>query len=362
MKKTSILSIFFLFLSVCIWAQTKDVKTLIKEGMALHDQAEYKKAIEKYEQALKIEPGSAQAYYEMSLSYLQLKDYKNASRYSSKVLNSVNGNISVRAYAVKSETLAEMKKPDEAIELLKEGLKKNGDAYLLHFNLALNYFKKNDLNNALLHVERAIEIDKCSSGAFLLHAYVLHDKNLWVQSIFAYQMFLLLEPDTQRSKNAFEEMLQTMRVKAFTEKPVERSFIQQQLMRDKKEDVFQPSQIPPLSIEQGLNRNFVFHAITSTMDSLKEKNTELDMYVAFKDVNKAVVAVLERENKGQNQGVFWNFYVPFFSRIAHSDYYDTFTRYISVSYFPESFEWWQNNRADAQKFITWFEKGDNGVK
>lgn len=362
MRKTNIVLTILLFCSFSIWGQTKEVKTLIKEGMALHDQKEYKKAIDKYQQVLKKEPNFAQALYEMSLSYLQLKDYRNASKYSTMVLNSINRNISVGAYAIKSEALVEMGNPDDAIILLQEGLKKNGDAYLLHFNLALNYYKKKEVDNALTHVQKAIDMEKNNSGAFLLYAYLLNDKNLWVQSILAYQMFLLLEPDSGRAKNAFEDMLQTMRVKALSDKPVERSFIQQQLLRGKKEEIPHPSQIPPLSIEQGLNRNFVYHAITSTLDSLKKENPNVDIYTSFKEVNKAIISVLEKENNGDKEGVFWNFYVPFFSCIAHSDYYDTFTRYISVSYFPESFEWWKNNKKEAEKFITWFEKGDKDIK
>src|SRR5690554_6503084 len=97
---------------------------------------------------------------------------------------------------------------DEAIELLYEGLKKNGPKSILHFNLALNFYKKGDIDKTLEHVNTAIDLDKSYSGAFFLYAYTLKDKGLWVQSILSFQMFLLLEPDSKRSKNAFTEMLQ----------------------------------------------------------------------------------------------------------------------------------------------------------
>ena len=342
-----------------VFSQNNEQK-LIEEGTELHDKGEYREAIRKFESILRINPKSTSATYEMALSYLKLKDYKNALKYSTKVINSNNKNLASGAYCVKSEALAETGKVDDAIKLLQEGILKNGEDYMLHFNMALNYYKKGDSDNTLKHIRRAIDLSKSYSGAYLLKAYALNDKQMWVQSILTFQMFLLLEPDSYRSKNAFEEMLQSMRVKPVTEKPVERSFIQQQLYRNKPANAVLPADIPPLSIVDGLNRNFVYHAISSTMDSLRSANENVDLYTSFKEVNKAVIDVLEKENDGSKpQNTFWNFLVPFFSEIMHSNYYDMYCRYISVSYFPESLEEWNANKEEAKSFLEWFENGEN---
>jgi tetratricopeptide (TPR) repeat protein len=364
-KKLSMKKIFTIIFLISIIVfktigQSNNVQTLIREGVALHDSAEYKKAIEKFEQALKLNPKSTLALYEISLSYLELKDYENASKYSTQVINSNDKSLSVGAYAVKSEAMAEMKQIDNAIALLQEGLVKNGDSYLLHFNMALNYYKKGNIDKTLEHVSRAIELNKTYSGAFLLNAYAQRDKGLWVRSIYSFQMFLLLEPDSKRSKNAFEEMLQTMLVKPITEKPVERSFTQQQMMQNTPDSTVQ-QEIPPLSTEEGLNRNFVYNAIKSTTDSLKAEKKDTDVYLAFVEVNKAILITLEKETGAVKSGSFWTFHYPFFKSILNSNHYETFCRYISVSYLPESLEWWENNKAEAENFINWFEKGeDNG--
>lgn len=364
-KKLSMKKIFTIIFLISIIVfktigQSNNVQTLIREGVALHDSAEYKKAIKKFEQALKLNPKSTLALYEISLSYLELKDYENASKYSTQVINSNDKSLSVGAYAVKSEAMAEMKQIDNAIALLQEGLVKNGDSYLLHFNMALNYYKKGNIDKTLEHVSRAIELNKTYSGAFLLNAYAQRDKGLWVRSIYSFQMFLLLEPDSKRSKNAFEEMLQTMLVKPITEKPVERSFTQQQMMQNTPDSTVQ-QEIPPLSTEEGLNRNFVYNAIKSTMDSLKAEKKDTDVYLAFVEVNKAILITLEKETGAVKSGSFWTFHYPFFKSILNSNHYETFCRYISVSYLPESLEWWENNKAEAENFINWFEKGeDNG--
>lgn len=358
--KRVILLITLLIASVSLffsYGQNVTVEELIHEGVDLHDEGKYKEAIEKYNEALTLDPNSSQAIYEISLSYLAQQDYQNASEYSTQVINSGDKQLSAGAYAVKSEALAGMDKIDDAITLLQEGLAKNGDEYLLHFNLALNYYKKGTNNKTLEHIKKAIDLDKSHSGAFLLNAYALKDTGLWVQSILSFQMFLLLEPDSKRSKNAFEEMLTIMHIKT-EEAPAQRSFIQQQMMRNRPDTIPQNKKIPPLSIEQGLNRNLVFQAITGTLDSLKRSSEEKNNFFLFKAVNKEIMNVLVRENKGDKEGVLWTFYIPFFSHIAESEYYDTFCRYISVSYFPESLEWWQQNPDEAIDFVIWFENGD----
>lgn len=359
MKKGTLL----LYILICvntflIYGQAQNPQELIKEGVELHDEGEFEEAIDRYNEALEIDSTLVEAIYEMSLSYLALKDFENAATYSSLVIDSKDPNLSTGAYAVKSEVLAELGDVDKAIELLNDGLRIYGDDYQLHFNLALNYFKKGDIEKTLDHVKRAIDLDKTHSGAFLLNAYALSDTGKWVYSILSFQMFLLLEPDSRRSKNAFEEMLQTMQIRK-PDKPVERSFIQQQIMRNMPEADKPENEIPPLGVVNGLNRDLVYQTITSTLDSLSQTQDKDNEFIVFKTVNSKIMEVLDKESESPQEGIFWTFYVPFFSRISDSSYYDTFCRYISVSYFPESLEWWEQNLSDAIGFVTWFEKGSS---
>ena len=372
MKKyiiTLLLTISFLNVYAQEVNENKDVEKLIKEGIELHDDREFKQAIEIYKEALTIDPNSIIAMYEMALSYLALRDYENAFDLSTIVIDSKDEKLLTCAYGVKSEALAETGKIDEAIDLLENALKKIGKDYNLHFNLALNYFNKGDLDKTIFHVDNALNLDKFQSGAYLLSAYALSDKQIWVQSILSFQFFLLGEPNSHRSKNAFEEMLQLMHVKETTEEPVERSFIQKQLERHSNKE--KPTEItkkaPPLDVFQGVNREVVYTAIENTLDSLKATTskellaadtTNTFLYNSFKEVTRTIFNVLSEGNDGTKKGFIWSFHVPVISRILESAYFDTYCRYISVAYFPESLKWWEDNQETAAKFVRWFEKGD----
>ena len=121
-----------------------------------------------------------------------------------------------------------------------------------------------------------------------------------------------------------------------------------------------PNVIPPLNTVDGINRYLIYNTITASLDSLRANSEEDDLFTAFKTVNRNIILLLNEKNDGsaERTSKFWTFYVPFFTRIVESEHYETFARYISVSYFPESFEWWQENPEYAENFVIWFEEGD----
>ncbi len=365
MNKLIITILASLLLTFTLKGQSNTVETLINEGIILHDSTEYALAIEKFKAALKLNPKSNLALYELSLSYLELKDFENALLYSTQVINTNDQLLLVGAYAVKNEALVGLGKIDDAISILNEGIVKLGESYLFHFNLALNYYKKGDIDRTIKHVDRAIELDKTFSGAFLLSAYAQRDKGLWIRSIYSFQMFLLLEPDSQRSRNAFEEMLQAMYItpQPEDEGKVQRSFINLQMNRNKSDEISSSVQENISPDDEIMNRETIYNNIQTTIDSIRGDSTGLDLFVAFKEVNKTILQSLSHKGLEETSlDNFWSFKYPFFKSILNSNYYETYCRYISVSFLPESLKWWQENEEEAGKFINWFEKGeDNSV-
>ena len=97
---------------------------------------------------------------------------------------------------------------------------------------------------------------------------------------------------------------------------------------------------------------------SNLVDSISADSVETDLYTTFKEVTRTVFTVLSKENDGTKSDFIWNFHVPIVTKILNSDYFDTYCRYISVAYFPESLEWWEENQESAAKFVRWFEKGD----
>ncbi|WP_165020554.1 MULTISPECIES: tetratricopeptide repeat protein [unclassified Dysgonomonas] len=332
MKSFFTIIIFLLFSTQIVNAQVSSEK-LIRQGVSLHDKGRYKDAIACYEEALKINPTSMSAVYEMSLSYLQLKDYTNALKYSTKVINANFQPLLVDAYTVKGTALADMDKTDDAIKLFSEALVRCGDEYLLHFNLGLCYFNTKNNQMAVQHLRKAIEIDATHSSAFLLYAYALSDADRWIQSFYSFHFFLLLEPNTQRSKDAFAEMYDIIATKL-------------------------PANAPQLTPEDGINRQKLYESLVRIQP---QGNDAISQYKYFEEASKTIFFALSQMQNDTQSGLLWDFFVPTYEEILGSGYFDTYCRYVSVAYFNESLEWWNNNKTQVDSFIEWFEHGQGGI-
>ncbi|MDR2955809.1 MAG: tetratricopeptide repeat protein [Prevotella sp.] len=322
--------LFFLFTTLTIYAQPSSEK-LIKQGVTLHDRGKYKDAITLYEEALKVNPSSMSAMYEMSLSYLHLKDYDKAIRYSERIISSNFQALLMDAYIVKSTALASQRKMPDAIRLLNEALDKCGGQYLLHFNLGLCYFNNKDNKMAIQHLRKAIEIDATHSSAFLLYAYALNDMERWVQSFYAFHFFLLLEPNTERAKEAFGEMFDLINTKvdAGSEK---------------------------LNPEEGVDRKRIYDLIQTKKTGATD---DISKYTFFEEASKAIFHTMSQMENDSLNGLLWYFFVPTYEEILGSGHFETYCRYVSVSYFPASLSWWENNKTQVDHFIEWFEHGQS---
>lgn len=314
---------------ISLQAQTPTEK-LIRQGVSLHDKGQYKEAIEYYEKALAENPGSMSAVYEMSLSYLQLKDYDKALSLSTKVINAGFQPLLMDAYIVKGTALANMNKINDAIKILNEAVSKCGDEYLLHFNLGLCYFNNKNSSMAVMHLRKAIEIDATHASAFLLYAYALNDMGRWVQSFYSFHFFLLLEPNTERSKDAFSEMMDILNLK------------------------LAPGS-EGLSMEEGVNRQSIY----DELQKIKVKYDNNTQYSFFADVSKLIFFSLAQLQNDTQSGLLWYFFVPTYEEILGSGHFDTYCRYVSVAYFPESLAWWDKNKTQVDNFIEWFEHGQS---
>ncbi|WP_029903979.1 tetratricopeptide repeat protein [Prevotella sp. 10(H)] len=332
MKNGFIIILFLLFTTLTIYAQPSSER-LIRQGVSLHDKGRYKEAIACYEEALKVNPTSMSAVYEMSLSYLQLKDYDKALRNSGKVIAANFQPLLMDAYIVKGTALANQDKMNEALRTLNEALEKCGDEYLLHFNLGLCYFNNKDNRMAVQHLRKAIEIDATHASAFLLYAYALNDLGRWVQSFYSFHFFLLLEPNTGRSSDAFGEMY---------------DIINAQL--DAGSDKLLP--------EDGIDRNILYNAIQQKKTGATDEISQYDFFV---ESSKLIFFTLSQMQNDTQNGLMWYFFVPTYEEILGSGHFDTYCRYVSVAYFPESLTWWENNKTHVDNFIEWFENGQGGV-
>lgn len=319
---------------------SQNFQALIDSGVSLHDRGEYDRAIEKYLEALKIQPNSSVANYEISYSYMLKEDYVNSILYADKVIEANDGHV-IPAVLTKSSALDYMGFTDQAIELLKKTIKKHGGSNLLHFNLAIDYYKINDLENAEKQLHSSLKYKFYHASSHLLMANVIQDMGRTTQSILSRSFFLLLEPNSNRSKEAIEVLKRKVipNISAKTDSTGKKII---NITFDADDDSEFAS--------AGLMLQMLQASKYST-DSISKSNQQI-----FNDAMKSLFEYLGKMDSKKKSGLWWEHYIPFFSELAKSQHMETYCYIICQSTDDEALKWVSANESLVTMFYDWAQK------
>lgn len=324
-----------LLLSTFLYSQIS-VDSLVEVGIQYHDNGEFIQAIETYKTALDIEPNSPLVNYEIALTYMYAGDYQNAIKHSDKVIKK-NDKYLLQAYLVKGSCLDYLGKTKESIKLFKKGIKKFGDDHLLYYNLGYNYYNIKEFDKAEKAFIKAINTKANHASSHLFLGYLMYEKNQRVQSLLSLHFFLLLEPNSERSQNAY-------------------NLLQSQLSGGVEKNQEEPGKIDIFLSPDQLKSEFgtidVMITILEASKSLEENEGKSDDQMFIENTTSFFKILGEHKTK-ENTGFWWDFYVPFFYLIAESEHIDTYCYYISQSTKETAVDWLKENEKRVTDFAKW---------
>lgn len=336
--KRQILIIGLLLFSTLIYSQNK-VDSLVNIGIEYHDKGEYDKAIETYKAALKIDPKSALANYEIAMTYMYAKEYKKAIKHCDIVIK-MNDKYLLPAYITKASSLNNLGKTEESRAMFIESIEKFGDNHLLYYNLALNYYKTKEYKEAEQAVINAIRTKTSHSGSHLLLGQMMFEQGLKSQSLLCLHYFLFLEPNTERSRTAY-------------------NLLQKQFNGNVKADKDKPNTFN-ININSIETETEFSHAdlMISMLEATKtiEENENKSEDEMFIENTKLFFNILGELKKEDNKGLWWDYYIPFFDEIANSEHIDTYCYYISKSSNRRASDWLKENQDKQKEFATWLKE------
>lgn len=326
---------FALFLSITLVFGQGSVEGFVKKGIDYHDKGEYDKAITSYQRALKLEPKSPLVNYEISLSYFKKGNYAKAIEYSDVVLDQ-RGKYMLEAYLTKGSALDVQGKAKESIKLFKKGIRRTKGHYLLHYNLALTYFKLKEYKDAEESIVEAIDANPRHGSSHLLLANLHSMQDHSAQALIALHYFLFLEPSTARSKEAYKLM-------------------QRHFGGNVSKDPNDPNTI---SINLAVNSDTEFGALDLMISLLIatnniEENAEKTDDQLFIDNTRSFFKMMGEMSTKKKKGIWWTFYAPFFYDIAESEHMPAYCYYISISGNENAQAWLEAHETEMQEFKDW---------
>lgn len=342
MIRSMLISLALIASTLCM-GQTVD--ELISAGIELHDAGYYKDALAKYEEALKLDPKSVGAWYEMSYTYMALQDYKNAFKYSNKVIKA-NDKYTLEAYMVAGSSLDNMGKVDQSIELFKEAIELHGDHYLYHYNLGLTYFKDKQLINARDALASAIQANNQHGSSHMLLGYTMHELNKKPQSMLSIYHYLLIEPTSERNQTAYNLLMEQWgaNVSEGVDKKG-KTVINISMPNMDDNDPFASVDLY-VSMKAALNLGEEEKKLTP-FGKFVENTT--DFFTMAGEVLNNKDDKKKKKNQMEHTGVWWEYYVPLFYKLAQTEHMPAFCAYICRKFDREAAQWYDSHAQEINE-------------
>jgi uncharacterized protein len=304
MKQIIIFSL--LLLSMQLYAQRNPAIVnsgqVIKKGIELHDDGEYKKAIAKYLLVPENDTNYQLACYEASLSARLDENFKDAIKYARNGLNAVSdGHLDMDLYANLGSAYDENKQYDEGLKVFDTIIAKFPNSANGYYNKGICYTLQKKYDQAVEYYEKALQVNPYSPGAHFYYGKHFYQTGNLVPAYVALSAYLAITPNGNARQGAIL-MLNNMATSSD-------SFINNQ----KQKVVY--TKMPDFSESEEIVRSKM-----ALNNSYKAKSSMND--VLFKQLQ----AILDINLKNlDNDDFFTQYYLKIFNKIVKADAYEAMT-------------------------------------
>lgn len=348
MRKTILLTAFLLFLlNLCAQQDTGKIRTIILEGIRLHDGGQYDAAVKKYDEALALDPAQLLAQYEKSYSLMASKKFKEAIAVSRQIIKNdrADSNMIGNAYSTWGTALDEDGNKKKALRVYEEGIKKVPGYNMLNYNKAVTYLRLNETKNGIDQLKQSIIKNPAHASSQYMLGKIMAQNNNRVAALMPFMVYLLLDNKSKRA----DEVLS--RVRSTIEADI------------KKRDSNKYSVNLSLSAltggpgaKAGREEDFKLAEQSLSLATATARSKTKDMLPGDRFaylVNQFVEIIAARNGQ---PGFFSQFYVPFFAELKQRNYTDPFAHHIfmpSGNVMNEA--WIQDHQPRIEAFHLWAE-------
>lgn len=323
-------------------AQSDEFTRLVEEGISLHDKGNYTEALEKYKQAVVLNPESGLIHYEMSLTYHRQGDYTNAIKHADIAI-SKGGSTELSAYLIKGSATDDAGDTKSALKIYEKGMKRFPDDYLLQFNYGISSSRLGKKEEAEKAYIKAIQLKPEHPTSNLVLAYLNLDKGNNIKGILGLYFYLLLENNTPRAKAAFDRLYETMYGGVSIGDDGKNTTINLN-MGDNDSD---------MAVELGL-KMIIMESAKKNADKNRYERMVLDTDSFFQLVSEINDNAKKDKKGGKN--IWSEIYGPVLNEIHEKGYTETFIYHIaSASQDPVVMTWIENNQDKMNAFYKWVE-------
>ena len=245
------------------------------------------------------------------------------------------------AYDLLASIYDDKKDYEKAVSYYQQGIVAFPDYQRLRFNLGISFYRQGKYAEAEEAAIKAIELNPKHASSQRLYALATYKQKKNVRAIMAFCTFLLLEPQTSRSAEAYNYIQTIIQSKYSVDSAKNGKTSVTIYVQDNKDGADDAAFETFLSLI----------AASPTLDENKNKS-------AIVLLNDELSSIFEEGGelaaKKADKDFFWKFYVPYFYKLAKSDNMPAFTRLISLSgYHDENLKWFKENSDKLESLKKW---------
>lgn len=317
---------------------------LIRQGVVLHDQHDYEGAIEKYDEALVLDPFNLTALSEKAMTLYYQEKYEEAVENCKLAIEKHPGDDLLKmVYPTYANALDTDGKPEDAIDVYNEGIKLFPDYGQLHYNKGVTHVGQEEYDDALASFETSARLDpnhgSSHNGVGRLQS--LNKKKM--PTLLALLRFAVVEPEGPRPEANF---------------PIIEKIIFGSATRTGKntitislDDISVPDEEEGEEAEIQAN-DFASTEILLSFAALLAVESKKPVE-GFKNQMESICSSL-KENQEENFGYYWEYYVPYFLEMQEENLLETFSYIIYLSSGSKKIQKWiKKNPAKINEFYEW---------
>ena len=345
----SLLPLFLFFRITALCAQGNAASdSLVTEGVRLHDEGKYREALARFEQAVELDEKNGNALYETGNTYFAIADYKQALKYADKTIKNNRAAVP-EAYMLKGNALDMLDKPDKAIDVYKEGIKRGYKSHLLHFNLGVTLLKQKKYGEATPEFIQTLKMEPGYVSAHYMLGYCSAEQARKVKTLLPLYYFLLLENEGRRAELALNFIKRTMTEGVEqTNKQVFTINMDARSMDDEFGSIDMSLSMIPIAREMSAK---------ALKDSLGVAMPEQTFSQQLTRYNESLFRILGETKERPADAFWWNTYADFFVEMQQKGHTEAFTNYILMhSSDKTALEWLIANKPRLEAFSDWIKE------
>jgi len=322
--------------SVALAQNGDDAQSLNKQAVQLNKEGKYAEAVEKYNQALKIDSTNVYTNYGIAYSLLASGKGKEGIPYLKKVINA-NTKLTAWAYDLLGSIYDKDHESAKAIEAFNNGIKSDPKYQSLYYNLGLVYFRDKNYGEAEKCAIESIKLDPKHASSQRMYALVCFHQNKRAAALLGFCSFIMLEPETARSAEAYGNIQHILQGGTLKLAP--------------GETIPKPdANTPALNL-----------AITRAVAEAGKKKYATPVELLTEQLKAIFIAVGQLAEKQTGDDFFRKYYAAYFYQLAQSPNMPAFARLISSAANKDDYAKWLSSHAqETADLNSWINTNERG--